>query len=350
MAETVHNGRVTQIVRPARLVNAAQIARDTEVRQSPNGVRFATFGETGLADLDLDRMLQTVPTTITAALKANTYYFVPLAMREAAQDGGGQDTEISEGQDIAAPERQPAGTQLPEASAAPQPAMVASAYSEEFSDAAICHRDLDLDQGRRAVFISTRLMGDRFALSFEFFINVAHAFVEQTGVPASFADPVWRQALSGVRGETSLDAWETRNLAFGRPANAPPEPTPPLSRRNRASMGDRSTAPAQERAFARAVDEPFHQSSLDNPAQPMDIAEPGDLRRKERALYLEAAFSDAVAIYLLSLALDFDYSELREREYPLLHPSALAARLRIVAALFPPNPGYEFALRYRRRA
>lgn len=227
--------------------------------------------------------------------------------------------------------------------------MVASAYSEEFSDAAICHRNLDLDQGRRAVFISTRLMGDRFALSFEFFINVAHAFVEQTGVPASFADPVWRQALRGVRGETSIDAWETRNLAFGRPANAPPEPTPPLSRRNRASIGDRSTAPARERAFARAGEECSPQPAQDDPAQPGALAEPNGLCHNERTLYLEAAFSDSLAIYLLSLALDFDYSELREREYPLLHPSALAERLRIVAGLFPPNPGYEFALRYRRR-
>jgi hypothetical protein len=53
---------------------------------------------------------------------------------------------------------------------------------------------------------------------------------------------------------------------------------------------------------------------------------------------------------LLSLSVDFDYSELREREYPLLAPQALAARLRLVAELFPPNPDYEFAIRYRRRA
>jgi hypothetical protein len=74
------------------------------------------------------------------------------------------------------------------------------------------------------------------------------------------------------------------------------------------------------------------------------------INEKERESYLAAAFSDAVAIYLLSLALDFDYSELREREYPLLAPAALSARLRTVAELFPPNPGYEFAVRYRRRA
>ena len=71
---------------------------------------------------------------------------------------------------------------------------------------------------------------------------------------------------------------------------------------------------------------------------------------KARNNFLEAAFSDAVAIYQLSLAVDFDYSELREREYPLLAPQALADRLRLVARLFPPNPTYEFAIRYRRRA
>jgi len=53
---------------------------------------------------------------------------------------------------------------------------------------------------------------------------------------------------------------------------------------------------------------------------------------------------------MLSLSVDFDYSELREREYPLVAPQALAERLRLVARLFPPNAEYEFAIRYRRRA
>ncbi len=363
MTESFHNGLAPQLVRPARLVNAAQVAHDTEVRQSPNGVRFATFGETGLADLDLDRMLQAVPTAITAALKSNTYYFVPLAMREAGEEGEG--AEIPDGLNQA-PELKVAN---PQAAGMPfagvQPAMVASAYSEEFSDAAICHRNVDLEQGLCGVFISTRLMGDRFALSFEFFINVAHAFVDQTGVPESFADLVWQQAVREVRGETSMDAWETRNLAFGRPANAVPEPIPPTSRRNRGSVGARAGMLARDRAFASAEDESSHLASAEGLAQPSGVPaagsqEPGrspDSReqsssgplQKERQIYLEAAFSDAVAIYLLSLALDFDYSELREREYPLLHPSALAARLRLVSELFPPNPGYEFAVRYRRR-
>jgi hypothetical protein len=99
-----------------------------------------------------------------------------------------------------------------------------------------------------------------------------------------------------VRGETSLDAWENRAAAMG--------------------AGDSK----------------------------------GRIDEKAKTDYLEAAFSDAVAIYLLSLSVDFDYSELREREYPLLAPQALAERLRLAARLFPPNAEYEFAIRYRRRA
>ena len=72
MAETLQTGsarglemaRGLEIARSSELVRATQVAHDTEVRQSPNGVHFATFGETGVADLDLDRMLETVPTAI----------------------------------------------------------------------------------------------------------------------------------------------------------------------------------------------------------------------------------------------------------------------------------------------
>jgi hypothetical protein len=315
MAEMLQTGsaRTAETARSSNpeshLVRATQVAHDTPVRQSPNGVHFATFGETGVADLDLDRMLQAVPSAIVAALNANTYYFVPLALREADQS------------------LDPASETTP---ATPKdPAMVASAYTDEFSDAAICHRNVDLPHGKRGVFISTRLMGDRFALSFEFFINVAHAFVDQTGVPAAFADLVWQQALDNVRGETSVDAFESRNLAFGRPANFQPDPIPSSSRRNR-TFG--SSFSAKNRSFTTATPPP---TTIDD---------------KDRSAYLDAAFSDAVAIYLLSLALDLDYSELREREYPLLAPAALAARLRLVASLFPPNPTYDFAIRYRRKA
>jgi hypothetical protein len=302
MADAVQIGAVPALSTP-HLVGATQVAHDTEVRQSPNGVRFATYGETGVADLDLDRILEAVPAGIVASLNANTYYFVPLALRETSE------------------------TKKPEL------AMVASAYTDEFSDIAICHRNVELGSGKRGVFISTRLLADRFALSFEFFINVAHAFVDQAGVPEIFSELVWKQAVDNTRGETSLDAWESRNLAFGRAADAQPDTITPTFRRPRnfaqPSRSFKSTlalAADESTANASAIDE------------------------KERSAYIAAAFTDTVAIYLLSLALDFDYNELRERDYPLLAPAALAARLRVVAELFPPNPSYEFAVRYRRRA
>jgi hypothetical protein len=290
----------------AQLVKAIQVAHDTEVRQSVNGVRFATFGETGVEAVDLDHMLGAVPRSITAALGANTYYFVPLALRE-------NDTILDS----------PRGQKNSDT------AMVAPAYTDEFGDAAICHRNVELGSGHRGVFISTRLMGDRFALSFEFFINVAHAFVEVAGVPEAFRTLAWEQAVTDIKGETSMDAWEARQLALGRPVELPPEPAAklfPSGRRDRVARPFTITAPA-----------------------PVPMA-PEKIDEKERTLFLETAFSDAVAIYLLSLALDFEYSELREREYPLIAPGALAARLRLVAELFPPNTGYEFSVRYRRRA
>jgi hypothetical protein len=184
--------------------------------------------------------------------------------------------------------------------------MVAPGYTAELVDLAICHRNVALPaapdgKDGDGVFISSRLLNDRFSLAFEFFINVGHAFVDEAGVSQNFAELAWNQALADVRGETSQDAWESRSLALGG--------------------GESATQDGKRR-----IDE------------------------KARTDFLEAAFSDAVAIYLLSLSVDFDYSELREREYPLLAPQALAERLRLVASLFPPNSDYEFAIRYRRRA
>jgi hypothetical protein len=287
MAESMQTG----------LIRAVQVARDVEERSSVNGLRFATFGETGVPAPDLQSMIEAVPPAITAALKANTYFFVPLALREPAES------------DSAAPKSS-------------DQAMVASTYSAEFDDEAICHRNVSLGTDHQGIFISTRLMGDRFALCFEFFINIAHAFADETGVPQAFGDLCWQQAVANVRGETSMDAWESRNLALGRPMHdegRTPEPIQTRRGRGYTSISASASQPAQ-------IDE------------------------KERGLFAAAAFSDALAIYLLSLAVDFDYTELREREYPLLNPTALAARLRMIAELFPPNSGYEFAVRYRRRA
>jgi homoserine dehydrogenase len=57
----------------------------------------------------------------------------------------------------------------------------------------------------------------------------------------------------------------------------------------------------------------------------------------------------SVVADVVALTLDFNYTDLREREYPLLAAPALAERLRHVAALFPPNPGYDFQISYRHK-
>jgi hypothetical protein len=273
MAESIQSG----------LMQATQVARETAVRLSANGIRFAAFGDTGVDDIELTRMVQAVPASIAAALVKKTYYFVPLALAE----GRTADTSGHRSGNEAT--------------------MISPAYTSDLADLAICHRNVALAAGEGAsesgegVFISSRLLNDRFSLAFEFFINVGHAFVDEAGVSEKFAELAWNQAVADVRGETSQDAWESRSLALG--------------------TGEGATRDSKPR-----VDE------------------------KAKTGFLEAAFSDAVAIYLLSLSVDFDYSELREREYPLLAPQALADRLRLVASLFPPNPDYEFAIRYRRRA
>jgi hypothetical protein len=168
--------------------------------------------------------------------------------------------------------------------------LVAERYDVALSDKAVCHRNLGSGDSQ-CIFISTRLMEDNFSVAFEFYINVGHAFVERAGVSQSFADLVWRQVEEKVRGETSLDAYECRKLAT-------------------------SASPAAEKA---------------------------------KNDYFAATFSDAIAIYMLALLLDVDYHELREREYPLLAPNALAERLRKIHELFPPNHGFEFNIFYRRR-
>jgi hypothetical protein len=170
--------------------------------------------------------------------------------------------------------------------------MIAPGYSVDLGDRAVCHRNASFGS-IEAVFISTRLVEDRFGLAFEFFINVAHNFVEAAGVPDSFASLVWTQAEAQVRGETSQDAWETRKRA--------------------------------QESLQKGIDE------------------------RARNSFFESSFSDALAVYMLSLAVDFDYRDLREREYPLLDATALAERLRHVAGLFPANAGYEFQILYRKR-
>jgi hypothetical protein len=196
-----------------------------------------------------------VPAKVARALERKAYYFVPLT--------------VSHGEET----------------------LIADRYDVTLSDNAVCHRNLNLGDSQ-CVFISTRLMDDKFSVAFEFYINVGHALVERVGVSSDFSELAWKQVEAGIRGETSLDAWEARKLAAGDGPDA----------------------------------------------------------ERYRNEYFEATFSDTISIYLLSLYLDVDYYDLRERDYPLLAPTALAERLRKVAEMFPPNPGFDFAILYKRRA
>ena len=239
----------------AQLRSAQEIIREAQVSQAPNGVCYTTSGDVMLPSDDLERIVGAVPRTIAAALGRKAFYFVPLTI------GDGDKT------------------------------LVAERFEGTPPQGAICHRNIDSGNSQ-CVFISTRLLEERFAIAFEFYINVGHAFVEKAGISPDFAELVWKQAIANVRGETSLDAHEFRQLA----------------------------------------------------------QVPGRVDEKAKSDYLAATFSDAIAIYLLSLCLDVDYYELRERDYPLLAPSALAERLKKVAELFPPNPGFEFNILHRRRS
>jgi hypothetical protein len=239
---------------------AEKVAAQATVNQAPNGVNYAFWGETRVSEPDLERLVGAVPAALSAALAGRAYYFVPLAIADTGE------------------------------------VMIAPAYTVDLGDRAICHRNTTLGS-TEAVFVSTRLVEDRFGLAFEFFINVAHNFVEAAGVPESFSSLAWSQAEAQVRGETSQDAWETRRRA---------------------------------------------QDSRNGNGQKI-------IDERSRNAYYESAFSDSLAIYMLSLAVDFDYHDLREREYPLLAAPALAERLRHIASLFPANSGYEFQVLYRRK-
>jgi hypothetical protein len=247
---------------------AEKVAALVNVAQAANGIHFGAWGETRVSEADLEKLVGTVPATLSAALANRVYYFVPLAIADTGE------------------------------------VMIAPAYTVDLGDRAICHRNASVGS-TEAVFLSTRLVEDRFGLAFEFFINVAHNFVEAAGVPESFSALAWSQAEAQVRGETSQDAWETRRRAQ--------------------DVREPDIREKDGRGGQKIIDE------------------------RSRNTYYESAFSDALAVYMLSLALDFDYHDLRERDYPLLAAPALAERLRHVASLFPPNAGYEFQILYRRK-
>src|SRR6266487_3331701 len=161
---------------PAITRSPAEVVRLTPVSQAPNGVCYASAGEIAVNSFDLERMIAAVPTRIATALERKAYYFVPLT--------------VSHGEET----------------------LIADRYDVTLSDNAVCHRNLNLGDSQ-CVFISTRLMDDKFSVAFEFYINVGHALVERAGVSQAFADLAWKQVAAGVRGETSLDAWDARKLA-----------------------------------------------------------------------------------------------------------------------------------------
>jgi len=245
------------------LWHAEKVATQVTVLEASNGIHYAAWGETRISESDLEKLVGAVPATLSAGLKNRAYYFVPLAIADTGE------------------------------------VMIAPSYTVDLGDRAICHRNTTFGS-TAAVFLSTRLVEDRFGLAFEFFINVAHNFVEAAGVPESFSSLAWSQAEAQVRGETSQDAWETRRRA--------------------------QEYSSKEGSVGRKV-----------------------IDERARSTYYESAFSDSLAVYMLSLAVDFDYHDLREREYPLLAAPALAERLRHVANLFPANAGYEFQILYRRK-
>lgn len=140
------------------------MVRTTPVSQAANGVCYAVAGETSLSSFDLERMIAAVPTKIAAALKRKAYYFVPLT--------------VSLGEEI----------------------LIADRYDVALSDNAVCHRNLNLGDSQ-CVFISTRLMDDKFSVAFEFYINVGHALVESAGVSEEFSELAWKQVEAGTRGK-----------------------------------------------------------------------------------------------------------------------------------------------------
>ena len=245
---------------------AEKVAAQAKVAPAANGVNFAAWGETRVPETDIAHLVGVVPATLSTALARRAYYFVPLAIADTGE------------------------------------ILIAPSYTVELGDRAICHRNATFGT-TEAVFLSTRLVEDRFGLAFEFFINVAHNFVEAAGVPESFSALAWSQAEAQVRGETSQDSFESR-------------------RRAQDGLVGSSGSAGQG---VKSIDE------------------------RARTAYYDSAFSDSLAIYMLSLAVDFDYHDLRERDYPLLAAPALAERLRHVAMLFPANPGYDFQILYRRK-
>ncbi len=270
----------------AVLLTPAEAAQQATATTAPNGVRYASLGKLDSTNSSPTELARLVG-AVPKSLAAGLAQHVYLFVPLALS---GARMDGAESGPFGEADR----------------TLIATQYDAALAEKAICHRNAQVG-GTEYVFLSSRLQADGFALAFEFCINVAHNFVDSTGTPREFAELAWKQVTANVRGETSVDAWEERAAALG-------QPLPEVGKQLAASSG---------------------------PAGRSD--------EKARTAYEASAFADALAIYLLSLSVDFDYADLRERDYPLLSAPALAERLRAVNKLFPANDGYQFQILYRRR-
>src|SRR5947199_1908843 len=112
------------------LWQAERVATQVSVVMAGNGIHYATWGENRISENDLERLVGAVPATLAPALLQRAYYFVPLAIADTG------DT------------------------------MIAPAYTVDLGDRAVCHRNASFG-ATEAVFLSTRLVEDRFGLAFE---------------------------------------------------------------------------------------------------------------------------------------------------------------------------------------
>src|SRR5258706_13750789 len=108
---------------------ASEVIRVAPVSQAANGVCYASTGELPIPAPDLEHMVALVPRAIAAALERKAYYFVPLTVSQ------GDETVIADRYDVA------------------------------LSDQAVCHRNFTVGDSQ-CVFISTRLMEDKFSIAF----------------------------------------------------------------------------------------------------------------------------------------------------------------------------------------
>lgn len=268
------------------LLTPAEAAQQADAITAPNGVRYATLGNLDGPSTSPAELARLVG-AVPEAMAAGLAQHVYLFVPLALS---GARLDGDESGPFASADR----------------TLIAREFDAVLAEKAICHRNARVGDAEY-VFLSSRLQTDSFALAFEFCINVAHNFVDTTGTPRDFADLAWKQVTANVRGETSVDAWEERATAL--------------------------------------------RLSLPEAGKPLPVVPVNTVRvdEKARSAYEASAFADALAIYLLSLSVDFDYADLRERDYPLLSAPALAERLRAVNKLFPANSGYQFQILYRRR-